>query len=125
VERALREMERDAADFAMERERWLAGRRRAAAQADAANRHLMQVERAMTRPEGLRGRPWYRNLAFAADRENGYATLAFPSLIEAIRSGDSALYWGEARDLATRIAQASAHLRAARDALRGSGSGGG
>ena len=118
LERALREMERDAADFAMARERWLRLPQRPAAQANDANRALMAVERALTRPEGLRGRPWYRNLAFAADAENGYATLAFPSIVEAIRSGDSALYWGEARDLSVRVARAAAHLRAAREALR-------
>ena len=117
LERALREMERDAADFAMARERWLESRR-PSSQADDANRHLMLVERAMTREEGLRGRPWYRNLAFAADIDNGYATLAFPSIVEAIRSGDSALYWGEARDLSVRVARAASHLRAAREALR-------
>ena len=78
----------------------------------------MQVERAMARPEGLRGRAWYRNLAFAADADNGYATLAFPSIVEAIRSGDSALFWGEARDLSVRVTRATAHLRAAREALR-------
>lgn len=118
LERALREMERDAADFAMARERWLGSAQRLPAQADSANRRLMMVERAVTRPQGLRGRPWYRNLAFAADADNGYATLAFPSLVEAIRSGDSALFWGEARDLSVRIAAASSQLRAARAALR-------
>ena len=118
LERALREMERDAADFAMARERWLRLPQRPAAEANGANRQLMAVERALTRPEGLRGRPWYRNLAFAADADNGYATLAFPSIVEAIRSGDSALYWGEARDLSVRVARAASHLRAAREALR-------
>ncbi|HUF12362.1 MAG TPA: M20/M25/M40 family metallo-hydrolase [Longimicrobiales bacterium] len=125
VERSLREMERDAADFAMARERWLASARRTPAQADSANARLMRVERALTRPEGLRGRPWFRNLAFAADAENGYATLAFPSLVEAIRSGDSTLFWGEARDIALRIARASARLREARAALGADGRRGG
>ena len=118
VERAFRAMERDAADFAMAREQWLALRDRRRSEANEANRHLMQVERALTRAEGLRDRSWYRNLAFAADYENGYATLAFPSLVEAIRSGDQALFWSEARDVAARTGAASAHLRAARAVLR-------
>ena len=118
LERAFRTMERDAADFAMARERWLTLAGRSRTEANQANRHLMSVERAMTRPEGLRDRPWYRNVAFAADYDNGYATLAFPSLVEAIRGGDQALFWGEARDVALRVAQASSHLRAARAALR-------
>ena len=111
-------MERDAADFAMARERWLRMAQRPSSQANQANAHLMLVERAVTRPEGLRGRAWYRNLAFAADVDNGYATLAFPSIVEAIRSGDSALYWAEARDLSLRVTRASSYLRAAREALR-------
>lgn len=117
VERAFRDMETAAVDFAMARERWLASAERAPAQADSANRRLMRVERSLTREEGLHGRPWYRNVVFAADAENGYATLAFPSLVEAIRGGDDALYWGETRDLAVRVARATAHLRAAREAL--------
>jgi N-acetylated-alpha-linked acidic dipeptidase len=39
------------------------------------NRALMQVERRLTRPEGLASRPWFRSLQFAADLDNGYATM--------------------------------------------------
>ena len=48
----------------------------------------MQVERALTRPEGLKSRPWFRNLIYVADENNGYANMVLPSVNEAIRSGD-------------------------------------
>ena len=72
------------------------------------NQALMQVERALTRPEGLRTRPWFRNLIFAADEDNGYANVQFPSVTEAIRSGDHALVDREIADLASRF-NAAAH----------------
>ena len=53
----------------------------------AANAALLRVERSLTRPEGLRTRPWYRNLIYAADENNGYANIVFPSVNEAIRQG--------------------------------------
>src|SRR2546422_6045009 len=37
-----------------------------------ANAALMQVERRLTRPEGLASRRWYRSLQFASDVDNGY-----------------------------------------------------
>jgi len=85
---------------------------------DAANRHLMAVERALTRPEGLVGRPWYRNLIFASDAANGYATIALPGIAEAVRSWDPARAQAEARDLAERVDRATARLRAAAEAIR-------
>src|SRR2546426_3204648 len=33
-----------------------------------------------TRPEGLVSRPWFKSLQFAADVDNGYATMAFPTV---------------------------------------------
>jgi N-acetylated-alpha-linked acidic dipeptidase len=81
----------------------------------AANRELRGVERALTRPEGLRERSWMRNLVFAADRDNGYATVALPSISEALTDGDAALVAREVADLAARIdAAAAALVRATR-----------
>ncbi len=82
-----------------------------------ANQALLGVERALTRPEGLRSRSWYRNLIYASDVDNGYATMTFPSVNEALRYGDAALVASEIRDLATRFDAASAQLDAARAAL--------
>ncbi|HVX40472.1 MAG TPA: M28 family metallopeptidase [Gemmatimonadaceae bacterium] len=80
------------------------------------NAALMQVERALTRPQGLRTRPWFRNLIYVADENNGYANMALPSINEAIRSGDETLTRNEIADLAARFdhaAQAVADARLA------------
>jgi N-acetylated-alpha-linked acidic dipeptidase len=85
----------------------------------AANEALKRVERALTRPEGLRTRPWFRNLVYAADEDNGYANVVFPSVTEAVRAGDPALAAREIADLAARFDRAAAALDAAREALGG------
>ncbi len=83
-----------------------------------ANQALLGVERALTRPEGLRSRAWYRNLIYASDVDNGYSTMTFPSVNEALRYGDAALVAREITDLASRFDAATAQLEAARAALR-------
>jgi N-acetylated-alpha-linked acidic dipeptidase len=83
----------------------------------ATNAALLRVERALTRPAGLRTRPWFRSLIYAADEDNGYANIALPSVAEAIRSGDTALTTREITDLASRFDAAAVALREARDAL--------
>ena len=76
----------------------------------ATNAALLRVERSFTRPEGLRTRPWYRNLIYAADENNGYANMVFPSVNEAVRTGDAALTQREIDDLARRFDAASSAL---------------
>ncbi len=88
------------------------------ARATAANRALMQVERRLTRPEGLVSRPWYRSLQFASDLDRGYATMPFPSVGEAIRYADAAAVERELRDLTARLDGARAALDSAAAALR-------
>jgi N-acetylated-alpha-linked acidic dipeptidase len=83
------------------------------AAASKANQELRLVERAMTRGEGLVGRPWFKNLMFAADYDNGYATIAVPSVQEAIRAGDAQRTVQEAGDLVDRVDSAVAHVIAA------------
>lgn len=82
-----------------------------------ANAQLLQVERALTRPEGLRTRPWYRSLVYVADENNGYSTMVFPSINEAIRAGDRTLAQRELDDLVMRFGKATAFVQAARAAL--------
>ncbi|MEN9791108.1 MAG: hypothetical protein RLZZ63_766 [Gemmatimonadota bacterium] len=77
------------------------------------NAALMRVERAMTRPTGLRTRPWYRNLIYVADEDNGYSTMVFPSVNEAIRSKDAGLAARELEDLVQRFDAATAALKEA------------
>ena len=113
---AIARMERSARAFGAARDsalvRLLPSRTRA-----AANAALMRVERALTRPEGLRTRSWVRGLVYAADENNGYATMVFPSVNEAIRAGDSALAQHEIADLARRFDAATAALDDARRAV--------
>jgi N-acetylated-alpha-linked acidic dipeptidase len=86
--------------------------------AQRVNQALMQVERRLTRPEGLASRPWFRSLQFASDLDNGYATMAFPSVNEAIRYADAAAANKELGDLVNRVDQARAALVEAAVALR-------
>jgi N-acetylated-alpha-linked acidic dipeptidase len=86
--------------------------------AERVNQALMQVERRLTRPQGLASRPWFKSLQFAADLDNGYATMAFPSVNEAIRYADAATANRELADVVTRIDQARAALVEAAVALR-------
>jgi N-acetylated-alpha-linked acidic dipeptidase len=81
------------------------------------NRQLLQVERALTRGEGLRSRPWFRNLIYVADENNGYANMPLPSINEAIRAGNRDLTAREVDDLARRFDDATRALEAARAAL--------
>ena len=84
----------------------------------AVNHSLMQVERSLLRPEGLRTRPWFRNLIYVADENNGYANMALPSVNEAIRSNSESLTRSEIEDLASRFDRAAQAVADARAALR-------
>jgi N-acetylated-alpha-linked acidic dipeptidase len=119
---AIERMERAAAAFALARDSAIAAPGRHAAAFEAANRALLRVERALTRPEGLHDRSWYRSLIYAPDNDDGYADLALPSVNEAIRSGNRDLTAQEIADLAHRFDGATAALTAARSALRPPGS---
>lgn len=85
---------------------------------ERANRALMQVERRVTRPEGLASRAWYRSLQFASDIDRGYQTMAFPSVNEAIRYADAQTAEREIADLVRRIDHAREALEEATAALR-------
>ena len=115
---AVAQMETSARAFANARDAALAGTPAPAA-LRSANGALLGVERALTRPEGLRSRPWFRNLIYAADEDNGYATIVFPSVNEALRRRDQALARTEMADLAARFGAASRKLDEARAALEG------
>jgi N-acetylated-alpha-linked acidic dipeptidase len=110
-------MEREAASFNAARDSALAGSVNNAT-LQRTNRALMQVERALIRPQGLRSRPWFRNLIYVADENNGYANMAMPSVNEAIRASDETLTRGEIEDLANRFDRAAQAIADARAALR-------
>jgi N-acetylated-alpha-linked acidic dipeptidase len=114
---AIDRLQQEGAAFNAERDSALAGAPATSALKQT-NQALMQVERALTRPSGLRTRPWFRNLIYVADENNGYANMALPSVSEAIRSGDEALTRTEIQDLASRFDRAAQALSDARSAIR-------
>ena len=117
---AIDRMERSAAAFATTRDAALAAPTPPPPAAlAAANTALKQVEKALTRPEGLRTRPWFRTLIYAADEDNGYANVVFPSVSEALRDGDAARAGAEVVDLAGRFDAATRALETATRALAG------
>jgi N-acetylated-alpha-linked acidic dipeptidase len=113
---AIDRMERAALAFAIARYGALSAGLSRANQV-ATNAALREVERALTRPEGLRGRPWYRNLIYVADVDNGYSNMVFPSVNEAIRYGSAELFATELNDLVQRFDAASAAIERASAAV--------
>ena len=83
----------------------------------SANLLLRQAEMALSRPTGLVGRPWFRNLMFASDRDNGYADIALPGIAEAIEDNDQPRFEREVNDLTSRVMQATTLLQQATVAL--------
>ena len=84
------------------------------------NTALRQVERRLARNEGLKSRPWVRGVIYAADVDNGYSTMIFPTIGEAVRAKNATLARTELADLVTRIGSAGTALDEARVALSGS-----
>ncbi|MEO8910545.1 MAG: M20/M25/M40 family metallo-hydrolase [Gemmatimonadaceae bacterium] len=114
---SLGKMETAAAAFATERDRALEAQLSPAA-AKQVNAALLEVERQLTRPQGLVTRPWFRNLIYAADENNGYSTMVLPSVGEAIRAGDEALAGRELTDIAQRFDAATRALKMATGLLQ-------
>lgn len=85
---------------------------------DRVNAALMQVERRFTRPQGLVSDGWFKSLQFASDVDNGYATLAYPTVNEAVRYADAATAERELADVVTRLEAARQALEEATAALR-------
>ncbi len=114
---AISGMEQEARAFNAARDAALAGGSPSRQRRQATNVALLQVERALIRPAGLRTRPWYRNLIYVADQDNGYANMVFPSVNEAVRAADERLASSELADLAQRFDAATRAIVAARRAL--------
>jgi N-acetylated-alpha-linked acidic dipeptidase len=116
---AIARMGTAAAQFARARDGFLRSSSGNSTQLTAANAALMRVERSLARPKGLVTRPWFQNLIYAADEDNGYSTMTLPSINEAMRAGNQQLTAAEVTDLAGRFDQATRELDAARSALGG------
>jgi len=82
------------------------------------NATLLGVERQLTRPQGLVTRPWFRNLIYASDENNGYSTMVLPSVNEAIRLGDESAADREMADLTQRLDSATHVLEVATGLLK-------
>jgi N-acetylated-alpha-linked acidic dipeptidase len=114
---AIGRMEDAASIFSAARDRALTAQL-APATAKQVNATLLEVERQLTRPHGLATRPWFRNLIYAADENNGYSTMVLPSVNEAIRLGDQGAVGQELADLAQRFDAATRALQMATELLR-------
>ncbi len=75
-------------------ERMRAGRPFEGAERAAVERLLRQAERALTREQGLPGRPWYRHQIYAPGSYTGYGAKTLPAVREAIEAGR----WDEASE---------------------------
>ncbi len=84
----------------------------------AANDSLQLAEAAFVRPEGIPGRPFYRNILFAPGRDDGYGAVALPGLAAAIEDEEAALAAAELADLAARTNRAAALVEGAVAELR-------
>lgn len=117
---AIDSLDRAAVRFAASRDAALE-RGATKAQKEAANSALLLVERAFARDEGLKSRPWYRALIYAADIDNGYSSMVFPGVNEAIRYGTESETRAEIADLVKRFQNAASLMERARAALEGTG----
>ena len=83
------------------------------------NAILRGAERALTREEGLPGRPWYRHQIYAPGRYTGYGVKTLPAVREAIELR----HWGEAEEQAVVVGRTlegfAAHLDRATAVIRG------
>ncbi|HUQ18761.1 MAG TPA: transferrin receptor-like dimerization domain-containing protein [Gemmatimonadaceae bacterium] len=73
-----------------------------AAKLRSINERLLQAERALTSPEGLPGRPWYRHLLYAPGFYTGYGVKTMPGPREAIEQHE----WGNVDREIARVAAA-------------------
>jgi N-acetylated-alpha-linked acidic dipeptidase len=115
--RAIGKLEDAAIAFGSARDRALSGMP-SLATLRRVNAAQLQVERQLTRPQGLVTRSWFRNLIYASDENNGYATMVFPSVGEAIRAGDPAIVAREVNDLAARFDAATREMQRATESFR-------
>jgi N-acetylated-alpha-linked acidic dipeptidase len=80
---------------------------------------LRGAERALTREEGLPGRPWYRHQIYAPGRYTGYGVKTLPAVREAIELRN----WREAEEQAVVVGRTlegfAAHLDRATGVIRG------
>ncbi|HEY8833392.1 MAG TPA: M28 family metallopeptidase [Gemmatimonadaceae bacterium] len=114
---AVGRMESAAVSFSSARDRALSAQLPTGT-AKQVNATLLGVERQLTRAQGLVTRPWFRNLIYASDENNGYSTMVLPSVNEAIRLGDEAATARELTDISQRFDAATRALQVATGLLQ-------
>ncbi len=80
---------------------------------DDVSASLIAFDRAWLEDEGLPGRPWYRNLFVASDRDSGYGAMVLPGLLEAVRDVDQQALDAAAiryRTTFSRVAEAASRI---------------
>jgi N-acetylated-alpha-linked acidic dipeptidase len=91
-----------------------------AASRTALNAELQHIDQSLLDPEGLPGRPWYRNLAYAPGVLTGYGAKTLPGVREAIEGRR----WTEAQTYIGRTAKAleayAARIEAATSLIKAS-----
>ncbi len=73
-----------------------------AEKAKALNAALQQISQTLLDPDGLPGRPWFKNLAYAPGVLTGYGSKTLPGIREALESRR----WAEAQTFVAHTAQA-------------------
>jgi len=107
--------------YALARELLLGEGTLAAETARRVNEHLRAASLSLTSETGLPGDAWSRQLLFASDPDNGYATLPMPAVRLALRSGDLGATAERIDELAKHLILAADHLAAAAAILKGDG----
>jgi N-acetylated-alpha-linked acidic dipeptidase len=77
------------------------------------NEQLRSASLSLASDIGLPGEPWSRQLLFASDPDNGYATLPMPAVRLALRAGDLEAVAVRVDELARHLERVAAHLAAA------------
>ena len=80
----LEALERSSEQYEKTLGRAMEGDRLARASLPAVNAQLIAVERSLTLPDGLPGRPWYRNQIYAPGLYTGYGVKTLPGVRESI-----------------------------------------
>ena len=102
-----------AATHSLAREHWLAETTPVAGSGARVNEHVRAAILSLTSDTGLPGEAWSRQLLFASDPDNGYATLPLPAVRLALRAGDLAAVGERLEELVRHLDRAAAHLAAA------------
>jgi N-acetylated-alpha-linked acidic dipeptidase len=114
-------MEAAAAAYSIARASWLGEVEPAPQAMRSVNEHLRAASLSLTSEDGLPGEAWSRQLLFASDPDNGYATLPLPAIRLALRAGDLGAVADRVHELADHLDMAAAQLGEALAVLEGQG----